>query len=79
MKVASSQTSQFPVLIPAPRPRKSSLNLTRGKVGHVHALEEAAVCQIRGSDDVASDGRLFVVLAPIDVGPAGLSTTRRVN
>ena len=35
------------------------------------AEQEAAVCQIQGADDVASDGGLFVVLAPVDVGSAG--------
>ena len=43
--------------------------------GDVDAEQEAAVHQIQGANDVAADGGLFVVLAPVDVGPAGAART----
>lgn len=45
---------------------------TCGEVGEVDALDEAAIGQVHGSDDVASDSLLLVVLAPVDIWASGL-------
>ena len=47
------------------------VNAPRSEHGNVDALEEAGVGEVEGADDVAADGGLLVVLAPVDVGAAG--------
>jgi len=46
-----------------------------GKDGEVDLLQETAVSQVEGADDVASDGLLLVVLAPIDIRTSGAAST----
>jgi len=51
---------------------------TSREIRHMNALQKATVRQIGRSNHVASDGCFFVVLAPVDVRAAGLTTRRRV-
>ena len=46
------------------------VDAARGEDGDVDALEEAAVGQVEGANDVGAHGLLLVVLAPVDVGPS---------
>jgi len=46
-----------------------------GKDGDVDALQEAAVCEVEGTDDIVSDGLLLVVLAPVDIWSARRSSS----
>ena len=41
----------------------------------VYAEYKAAVCQVQGTNDIASDGGLLVILAPVDVWPARTTST----
>lgn len=43
--------------------------------GAVDVLQEAAIGQIQGSDDVAPNDLFLVVLAPVDIRPAGTAST----
>ncbi len=43
--------------------------------GAVDVLQEAAICQIQCSDDVAPNDLFLVVLAPVDIRPAGTAST----
>lgn len=44
------------------------------KDGAVNALEEAAVGQIKGSDDIGSHGILLVILTPVDIRATGAAS-----
>jgi hypothetical protein len=46
-----------------------------GENSAVNALQETAVGQIEGTDDIASDGSLFVGLTPIDIRTAGAASS----
>ena len=46
-----------------------------GENGQVDLLEETAIGQVQGADDIAADGILLVVLAPIDVGATSAAST----
>lgn len=55
------------------------VDASSGKDSDVNALQEAAVCQVEGTDNIVSDGLLLVVLAPIDVRSAsGTSSIKDV-
>jgi hypothetical protein len=41
----------------------------------MYAEHKAAVCQVQGADDIASDGGLLVILAPINVWSARTTST----
>lgn len=45
------------------------VDAARRENGDVNALEEAAVGQVEGANDVGTHRVFFVVLAPVDVGP----------
>lgn len=46
------------------------VDATGGKDSDVNALQEAAVGQVQGANDIVSDGILLVILAPVDIGSA---------
>jgi hypothetical protein len=46
-----------------------------GEDREVNLLEEANICQVEGSNDIAADGLLLVVFAPINIGAAGATST----
>jgi hypothetical protein len=41
----------------------------------MYAEHKAAVCQVQGANDIASNGGLLVILAPVDVWPARTTST----
>lgn len=45
-----------------------------GKDSEVDLLKEAAVRQVEGADNVAPDGLLLVILAPVDIGASGAAS-----
>lgn len=46
-----------------------------GEDSQVDLLEETAIGQVQGADDIAADGILLVVLTPIDVGATSAAST----
>lgn len=46
-----------------------------GENSQVNLLEETAIGQVQGADDIAADGVLLVVLAPIDIGATSAAST----
>ncbi len=57
-----------------------SVDAASGEDSAVNALEEAAVGQVKGTDNVIADGILLVVLAPVDVwASSGTGTVEDVG
>ena len=46
-----------------------------GKVGDVDAFKVTHIDKVQGTNHIGSDGGLFVILAPVDVRPAGDACT----
>ena len=57
-------------------PEEVSTILTSSREdGEMYAEHKAAVCQVQGANDIASNGGLLVILAPVDVWPARTTST----
>lgn len=51
-----------------------SVNAACSKDGAMNLLLETTICQVESADDIASDGLLLVILAPVDIWPAGAAS-----
>jgi hypothetical protein len=57
-------------------PEDTSTILTSSrKDSDMYAEYKAAVCQVQGANDIASDGGLLVILAPVDIWSACTTST----
>jgi len=57
-------------------PKEVATILTSGREdSDMYAEHKAAVCQVQGANDIASDGGLLVILAPVDVWSARTTST----
>jgi len=51
------------------------VNTTRSIDGSMDSLQETSIGQVQSTDDIASDGLLLVIFAPINIGTAGATST----